>query len=1058
MKPKKPSIWALEIMLLVKALCRAALVFWVVAAVASEPLQISPRPNSEAGGLNISHPDLPGNTFDFRTCETVLDGNRDFGLFRVKLALPGAQGKPAWNTNDGSFRYEWTYPEGIVVRFQATALAGRVALVYTMVNRTAAPLEQVHLHTCVTTTEAPLFFPRLTTRLESQLPVDTQYQDYTELFSRLFVWKRGQAFPFDTTEHRRREVHLSLMPDGLAPIQWAWWVNSTNTFDEPLIALAGRDSQWTAALWFERAAWASANAGDSRACFHLFPLLGRIEPGHSATVRGAFYLLRGSPAELRRKVRAEAGDLSAGGGITPDEPGVVSKVSARPDPSTYVLHNSRLSLGLDEKTGAMIRLENKLTGEVYPITGDEFAVKTAQWDVGFSDVKLASLSRQPGRIVARYEHPKLDIEIAFSLGQEQAFIQKKLQMTFKEACGLKEVVVSKPTFSAEGLQTVCYRYPDFEIVRAMVKSWHGWDFTRPTNSEPTRTFFGRTAKGGFFTGIEMPYDESVANENSVTLCYAPSLKIVAGQKLEGEPMYLGVYRRSEQDGREDNSWQAVESLWLTPKEEGFDGTMLTSTGGKGAAAKKEISVPKPDIMPLPSEHQAISAMVTSVLGPVRHGLKAYACGWHCQMQLDGYDSEEELQADLKALEFFKECGVDGFSESAPWGGETKQMNALREGDHFQIGDRNRRLLERAKELRLEVFQWPTMNNTHPWNKLGGPFRLDKPEWLRGVAGKPSLKPHVGGFTQQFANCIACEPFSNWLEKLILDTLATGYYQSWGMDGDFWGTAAYFHTTIPVTCQADYHDHLAGDANYACQRALARLFAKVRQEHPELYILMCRPAMDLGVWALRDVDSCFTLIETGTGASNITGGNEIRTASRIRLQHQFIPPWLDSALLFPSYANPNRKSFPRWPSENLDYILLSALSSTPNPLMYLPGRTGIPDADKAQIRKWLDWGRKNREYLFARHDLFDWPQKGKVDGSAHLLGDHGFIFLFNSDKAEQTVEFALTPESTGFTGSAPVEISQEYPASDHRKTQQPGTSVRWPVPAESALILRINVLP
>jgi hypothetical protein len=73
-----------------------------------------------------------------------------------------------------------------------------------------------------------------------------------------------------------------------------------NTFDEPLIALASRDGQWTAGLWFERAAWASANAGDDRACFHLFPLFGRIEPGASATVRGAFHLRRGSPEELRR--------------------------------------------------------------------------------------------------------------------------------------------------------------------------------------------------------------------------------------------------------------------------------------------------------------------------------------------------------------------------------------------------------------------------------------------------------------------------------------------------------------------------------------------------------------------------------------------------------------------------------------------------------------------------------------------------------------------------------------------------------------------------------------
>jgi hypothetical protein len=289
-----------------RSLAWAAFVLFVPSIGGSEPLHIGPRPGSEAAGLNISHPALPGNVFDFRTCEGVLDGNRDFGLFRVKLAMPGARGVAAWSTNHGSFRYEWTYPEGIVVRFQATADANRASLVYAIINRTVSPLKQVHLHTCVTTTEAPLFFPNLTPPSESHLSANSRDRDYTELFTRLFVWKSGQPFPFDTTEHRRREAHVSLMPEGRPPIQWGWWVNSTNTFDEPLIALTSLDGKWTAALWFERVAWASANAGDSRACFHLFPLFGRIEPGASVSVRGVFYLLRGGPSELRRAILVQS--------------------------------------------------------------------------------------------------------------------------------------------------------------------------------------------------------------------------------------------------------------------------------------------------------------------------------------------------------------------------------------------------------------------------------------------------------------------------------------------------------------------------------------------------------------------------------------------------------------------------------------------------------------------------------------------------------------------------------------------------------------------------------
>jgi hypothetical protein len=272
-------------------------------ASAEDSLHVSPRSASQAAGLNVAHPELPGNVFDFRTCEAVLDGDRDFGLFRVKLALPGSPHGQAWFTNSSSMGYQWRYPEGVEVHFTAKPESDHVAVVYTIFNHTSAPLERVHLHPCVTTTEAPAFFPPLTPRRMSTLPANSTDKDYTELLTRLLVWSGGHALRLDGTEHARREVHLSLMPRSEPPIQWAWWINATNTFDEPLIVLQSRDGRYTAGLSFERALWASANTGDDRACFHLFPAFGRIEPGGSATTSGAFWLLRGSPEDLRRRIR-----------------------------------------------------------------------------------------------------------------------------------------------------------------------------------------------------------------------------------------------------------------------------------------------------------------------------------------------------------------------------------------------------------------------------------------------------------------------------------------------------------------------------------------------------------------------------------------------------------------------------------------------------------------------------------------------------------------------------------------------------------------------------------
>ena len=131
-------------------------------------------------------------------------------------------------------------------------------------------------------------------------------------------------------------------------------------------------------------------------------------------------------------------------------------------------------------------------------------------------------------------------------------------------------------------------------------------------------------------------------------------------------------------------------------------------------------------------------------------------------------------------------------------------------------------------------------------------------------------------------------------------------------------------------------------------------------------------MDLGVWSLRNVDACFTLLETGT-SDNLTAGDQIRRWSRTRVHRDFFPHYLDQPLVFPSREEGPGKP-PNWPKGHLDYVLLSGLSCSPNQLYYLPTKTGIPAADKREMRKWLDWGRKNVEYLKVRKDLPDWPRR------------------------------------------------------------------------------------
>lgn len=719
-----------------------------------------------------------------------------------------------------------------------------------------------------------------------------------------------------------------------------------------------------------------------------------------------------------------------------------------------ILETAEMRLAFDRAAGGLNAITNKLTGETYAVAGDAFAVETTAFRRTQAELRQTEWTATADRVTARYADNDLTVEVAYELRSGDHFFQKRMAVTFAAAGGVTQITVSRPVFAATGLDIVCYRHPDFDWVTEYVEAKHGWGLRRPADSEPARTFFGRTAKGGFFTGVEMAYDNSRLEAKALTLGYSPNLKVKAGERLECESLYFGVYRRAERDGRAAE-WTPIPAAEVvgTDARSGFNGAAAAGLSVTGAGETAASAPGAAKVLPLPAESAAMTAMTSAILGPPRHGLMAFACGWHCQMEQGEYDTDAKLEGDLRSLEFLAGCGLDGVSDCHPWGGESRKMAALREGEHYELSDRPRRFLESARELKLKVVQWPTMNNTHPWKDYGKPFRLDRPEWLRGIEGESHRKPNADDCRHREANCLACEPFYNWLEKITLDdALGTGLYDGWCMDGDFWGTGAYFHTVLPVTCLAENHEHLPGDANYACQRRLDRLIAEVRRRHPDMYIAMCRPPMDLGVWANRHVDACFTLIESGTGGSNIAAGDEVRTASRMRVHHHFFPHWMDWSLLFPSYAG---EPYPKWPEGHIDYLMLSALSGSPNLLFYLPTKTGIPAEDKAEIRKWLNWGRENVEYLLVRHDLFDWPGKGKVDGSAHLIGDRGLIFLFNPSDEEKVAEFALTPESVGFTGTGPVEIVQEHPASERRATFRPGASVRWLLLPETAVVLRVG---
>jgi len=123
------------------------------------------------------------------------------------------------------------------------------------------------------------------------------------------------------------------------------------------------------------------------------------------------------------------------------------------------------------------------------------------------------------------------------------------------------------------------------------------------------------------------------------------------------------------------------------------------------------------------------------------------------------------------------------------------------------------------------------------------------------------------------------------------------------------------------------------------------------------------------------------------------------------------------------------------------------------------------ADIAFFRHWIEWTDANRAYLLHTRFILGQPAIGRVDGTSAMLGDRGYIFLFNPNARKEEATFKLDA-SIGLGGGEHEQfvLREIYPSDGPRIGSaraafwRRGESASISMDGASALVLRVEAAP
>lgn len=642
------------------------------------------------------------------------------------------------------------------------------------------------------------------------------------------------------------------------------------------------------------------------------------------------------------------------------------------------LENKHVKVEIDPQSGGIATIRDKQQGITYQMGGIGFVVTTDNGSI--KPVKPPTIHQSDEELVLQFAGTEPQSSLHYRLKPEDRFIEKWLVIEpgKTKPCFLKEVVLEDVT-SSRSFSDI--HFHDDQTI------WHC-----PIN------LFLRGEKGGCFAGLEYPYwDHELRGKDGFRLGYKPNHQLAAGEVNTSEKYFLGVYRKEGIVRRSHGPYPGKRAATLLT----WNGTGLSQHFKGNRVPAQAVAEETLDW----GEVWAMQDFMRQVLPdqPLpEDGYWVWQNGWWANL----------FTPNTAIIEQLKAAGIHDIMTAHTWYGRGNHPNAepylsqMRieppgypadkaiagmpgpAGPAAGLHSPQQVLLDQFKpaEYTAEFIAPPAMEKFIEYGRkqgvhvssfsLPGIWFNERPQWgAIDEAGKPC--EYLFG---RKVSCPACDEYMQHMLAVHEAVFSKYKPRWWGWDGrwmSYWEVPAYRPGPKGLgsdPCFAKNHGHVPGDNLYREWTNIQRFLAEIRKRHPRMCLEQYLGLKRGGPWALRYLNADDNYYETN-------GADMNRFQTWHNQNDRFRPVYKNYAAMFGSDAR------------TFQFNVIATLSTTTY-CQIGPGFHGLAHAvNREFLKQWRAWATTNHAYLKVKRDLFDCPGYTPVDGSAHILDNRGYVFLF-----------------------------------------------------------------